>query len=150
MPSLDTGNPTLPEGWLWSPKYDDERVVYAGGKLYNRHGRPFTKAKLWPELPVLDIRLDLLAMGYRTRTEKHWILLDVVGDAPFAERTQVSVEVWAHLREVDLRTFTHYHNARYVWDRYRNDPLCEGIVGRDPSAPYLFGETRRMVKIKWR
>lgn len=78
LPRLDTYGGPLPAGWGWQVKLDDERGVYAGGALYNRHGEKIAahKAAAFAAAVAEAARrfhgetLDLALLGYRSRFER--------------------------------------------------------------------------------
>ncbi len=101
IPPLDRYTGPLPKGWEWQVKIDDERGIVrvhddGSVEIFNRHWEPLAahKAKLFaaaagtlpglfPGEPIFDVAL----LGFRG----HWtpggiVLLDVPGEAPWAER----------------------------------------------------------------
>ena len=179
IPPLDRYTGPLPKGWEWQVKIDDERGivrVHEDGsvEIFNRHWEPLAahKAKLFaaaastlpglfPGEPIFDVAL----LGFRG----HWtpggiVLLDIPSDRPWTERRSTigRVLLWDPLApkpdwippipgEVRcLVTYDGNPDVRDLFLRTKDVPGVEGLIGRDPAAPYQMGDSDRMVKIRWK
>lgn len=179
IPPLDRYAGPLPKGWEWQVKIDDERgIVRVHGdgsvEIFNRHWEPLAahKAKLFaaaagtlpglfPHEPIFDVAL----LGFRG----HWtpggiVLLDIPGDLPWAERRRRRMRelpLWDPLDPKDappapgtvaiLPTWPDTtRNPRDLFFKTKDVPGVEGLIGRDPAAPYQMGDSDRMVKIRWK
>lgn len=178
IPPLDRYAGPLPKGWEWQVKIDDERGivrVHSDGsvELFNRHWEPLAahKAKLFaaaastlparfPGEPIFDVAL----LGFRG----HWtpggiVLLDIPSERPWTERRSrlAGIPVWDPLDPKDtppapgavaiLPSWPEIAwNPRDLFLRTKDVPGVEGLIGRDPAAPYQMGDSDRMVKIRWK
>lgn len=181
IPPLDRYAGPLPKGWEWQAKIDDERGIVrvhddGSVEIFNRHWEPLAahKAKLFaaaagtlptlfPGEPIFDVAL----LGFRG----HWapggiVLLDIPGEAPWAERrarvTSASIPLWdpmspeetpppAPVTVAILPSWPETTwNPRDLFLRTKDVPGVEGLIGRDPAAPYQMGDSDRMVKIRWK
>jgi hypothetical protein len=145
-------------------------------EIFNRHWEPLAahKAKLFaaaagtlptlfPGEPIFDVAL----LGFRG----HWapggiVLLDVPSEAPWTERRERvwardSIPLWDPLDPknaspepgavVFLPSWPEVSwNPRDLFLRTKDVPGVEGLIGRDPAAPYQMGDSDRMVKIRWK
>lgn len=179
IPPLDRYTGPLPKGWEWQVKIDDERGIVrvhddGSVELFNRHWEPLAahKAKLFaaaastlptlfPGEPIFDVAL----LGFRG----HWtpggiVLLDIPSERPWTERREKIGRVlqWDPLApEPDwippvpgevrcLVTYDGNPDVRDLFLRTKDVPGVEGLIGRDPAAPYHMGDSDRMVKIRWK
>lgn len=152
LPRLDEYTGTLPEGWVWQGKLNDERAtIYPDGRIENRHGAPFTPGKLAKLRHAIDAALrehsgqilDVALVGIREPSiPPRVVVLDLPQiKGPFAAR-------WERIA-LDFR-LPCYDDARQCWADHVGKPGYEGIVGRRKSAGYEFGNSKSMMKSKWR
>lgn len=152
LPRLDEYTGILPEGWIWQGKLNDERaIIRPDGAVWNRHGHPFAASKLARLRHAIDaaIRahpgqvLDVALVGIREPAiPPRVVVLDLPGvRGSFPERySRIGL---------DFR-LPCYDDARQCWNAYRHQAGYEGIVGRRKSASYEFGDSKSMMKSKWR
>lgn len=144
-----------------------------GPALYNRHGRPIASNKAAVFAPAVQRLLDLFPdqdlfdvalLGYRG----HWpaggiVLLDLPQVEDDWRDRQYAIRVlltwWDPLGQQKnpgvgdvCRLVGHYGDRgdlfRLFAQTYRI-PGIEGLIGRDPGARYMQGDSDRMCKIKW-
>lgn len=174
IPPLDRYAGPLPAGWHWQVKVDDERAfILPAGEIHNRHLYPLAshKAKEF-RAPVAELlRLfpgetlyDVALLGFRgCRAERCLVLLDLPHrDERWRVRfplISAACPAWdpravlappagsvVHLPDYPLNG----EGVRKFFDSTRGVAGLEGIVGRDPEAPYMSGDSDRMVKCRWK
>ena len=132
-------------GWLWQPKYDDERaVITPDGRVWTRFGKPFSPRKLPPNLTKHPGEaLDVLLIGFRTGEKpRRWLIVD---------RPDRPGPYWQRMLNLPAAMVPPGRStAKEAWELARSIPGTEGIVGRRVLAPYCQGDSSDMVKIKWR
>ena len=174
IPRLDRYAGTLPEGWHWQVKIDDERglIVHGadGPDLFNRHWHPLAahKAKVFKDAATVLFTLypgtalfDVGYLGFRG----HWTLGSLVLfdlpklPRPWGDRWEVvraKTEPWNPLNGKLLPLVCHLAELPEAGDPRRlfaataDRQGVEGIVGRNPAALYQCGDSREMVKIRWK
>lgn len=148
----------FPAAWLYQVKLDDERAVYCQGQFWNRFGRPFSpaKARVFPAPPFETA--DLALLGFRG----HWepgaiVVLDLPTiRRPFAERYAMLgglpvFDPWS-MQPVPgtIYRLENFADPAALFARTREVGGLEGIVGRDPQALYVEGDSRSMLKWRWK
>jgi len=125
---------------------------------------------LFPDERLFDVAL----LGFRG----HWtpgavVLLDIPGEEPWEARREKWIHMWIHMsprgavywdpiREPFDRTpgevyvlasrnvgMDRRHVVEFFMDT-KDKPGIEGLIGRDPEAPYQCGDSDRMVKCRWK
>ena len=151
FPRLDEWNGTLPTGWGWQPKLNDERaVIHADGLVLNRHGRAFERRKLAKFAHAIDAALrahpgqllDVALVGIRDpEIPARVVVLDLPRTpGPWSfRRTQIQLDF----------ALPCYDDARRCWADFFGKPGYEGIVGRRLAAGYACGDSNAMCKSKW-
>jgi hypothetical protein len=127
-----------PAGWIWQPKLNDERALMdPDGRVWNRFEERFSLAKLRQfRLPEpCGEWVDMLLVGFRTGQAREVVVIDYPG-RPGGYQKRIAARVWTDPAE--------------CWKYARSLEGTEGIVGRNPRAPYCFGDSVNMVKIKWK
>lgn len=163
-------------GWVWQPKIDDERAVIRvlDGQLFNRRGQPFDRQKARPFGEACDqLRatfgghewLDLGLIGYRdsqtfAASRGAVIVFDLpsLNGDPWVSRRQQLIN---RIPVLDLIAgeeakfgmvyrFADEELAGELFHRTRGVPGLEGVVGRLLAGPYVQGESKTMVKARWK
>lgn len=162
-------------GWFASEKLDGWRAYFRGGRMYSRSGRPLDAPSFWkkniPSGMVLDGELFLgrgtfqqLSSMLRSKqtTDDEWRQIEFhVFDVdektarPFAQRYQrlatlvssCQTKGFCPLRLVDQRRFGS-ESELLRWASVIIAEGGEGLMIRDPVAPYIHGRTDRLLKIK--
>jgi hypothetical protein len=164
LPRLDTYAGAIPQGWLWQVKLNDERAtVSPGTRLLNRLGQPIARHKaaafedaLELAFRLFDRQLDLALLGFRGEFPVGGIVvLDLPGAGTYKERC-IPLSVLRPLSIGDIPS----PGMVYRLENFE-DPVAlfkqtigvlglEGIIGRRPGAGYCYGNSRDMVKSKWK
>ena len=130
------------EGWIWQPKFNDERAMMSpDGRVFNRHGDLFCPKKLAQfRFRPCGEWVDLLLLGFRTGGPRTVVEIDY----PYREGVyfQRVRNAGAH-----LLCFT---DPLECWGTFHGRPGIEGIVGRKADAPYCFGDSDNMIAIRWK
>lgn len=177
MPSVPRG--WSPAGYGWQTKIDDERAVFRTRDccLFNRHGTAFDRQKAAPFRPVVqDLArmyvahpwLDLGLIGFRDSSvfgasRGAVIVFDLPNprlgeNLPYYERREF---LRARLPVLDLLAgerpepgmayrFEDFDHAGELFERTKNVPGVEGIVGRLLLSPYVFGDAQTMIRARWK
>lgn len=168
VPNTDAGRAMLPKDWWYQPKLDDERAMVHASGVYTRFGKPFDRVKLRKFEEAIGVLrkalcnrvnldeawLDVALIGYRkTRPPYRVVLLDIPSNLTYRERVKIP-------RGMIPAVFGDggYH-VTYMPERSLGAAIslaeslgsdCEGIIGRDPDAPYISGESNKMIKMRWK
>lgn len=165
LPPLDTYDGPIPNGWVWQYKLDDERAILTpDGTLWNRFGTKIAghKAKVFaPAVARLHdvlpgVVADVALLGYRGHVFCPGPV--VVLDFPelpggFLERYKaLAFACCTYLpgeSDSDWPYYlTTYDDPYWLFRSSRKIPGVEGIIGRNPNAPYIQGDSRDMCKSK--
>lgn len=168
VPNTDAGRELLPRHWWYQPKLDDERAMVHASGVYTRFGKPFDRVKLRKFQEALGVLrkalrnsvdldeawLDVALIGYRkTRPPYRAVLLDIPSNLPYRERNALSRGVLPVFNKQHIASklppVTGYGNLAIEWAEDLGSD-CEGIIGRDPDAPYISGESNKMIKMRWK
>lgn len=163
-------------GWTWQPKIDDERAVLrvSDGQVFNRHGQEFDQQKLrafggavqalrrqFASYPWVDMGL----IGFRDRSafgESRGAILvfDLVTDDPFPwearaewlRRAIPTLDLCAGEKAVPgmVYRFQDESQPSLLFERTKNVPGLEGVIGRNVRACYCQGDSREMAKARWK
>lgn len=172
VPDTEAGREMLPKDWLYQVKLDDERAMVHASGVYTRFGKPFDKVKLAKFTEALlelnrclrnsvDLDhcwLDVALVGYRkTRPPFRVVLLDIPTiDAPYLDR-EADI-CWAlpwwepgHDNYPEACRLPVYSTSEVaIKNAIACAPQCEGIIGRNPHAPYQSGDSDNMIKMRFK
>lgn len=170
IPDTDAGREMLPKDWLYQVKLDDERaVIDPMGNLWTRFGKPFDAAKarkfepaieeLGDALPDLVLKsanwFDVALIGYRkTRAAFQVVLLDIpTAIGSYADRKLLWRDLPFFRDDGDFlacQLFS-FPDPKLAIGAARNmGDQCEGIIGRNPNAPYQSGDSDNMLKMRFK
>jgi len=167
LPRLDTYPGASPQGWLWQVKLNDERgMLTPEGTLVNRLGRPFAPHKVrafGTALGLLEAQfpgewVDIALLGFRGGFPVGSIVVLDLPDRPggFVERMSADTGTLFLPEEGEVApvgqilTLDYYDNAKSIFLRTIGKTGLEGVIGRRPGVRYAEGDSRDMVKSKWR
>ena len=168
VPNTDAGRAMLPKDWWYQPKLDDERAMVHASGVYTRFGKPFDKGKLAKFTEPLQVLrsalrnsvdldeawLDVALIGFRkTRPPYRIVLLDIPSDLSYRDRNVLSHGVLPVFNKEHIASklppVTGFGNLAIEWAKALGAD-CEGIIGRDPDAPYVSGDSDYMIKMRWK
>ena len=163
LPPLDEFTGELPPGWCYQCKVDDHRgMLSPGGTLYNRHGGLIADHKQRVFAPAIaevrrlfpDQWVDLALMGYRTGTDHGKIVVLDLPDVAkgYVERWKIiqrPLPSWDSASS-QLVCCLLLYDAAWAWKVAKRTPSSEGIIGRNPGSLYESGDSKNMLKSKWR
>lgn len=168
VPDTEAGREMLPKDWWYQPKLDDERAMVHASGVYTRFGKPFDKVKLHKFLEPLRVLcaalrnrvnldeawLDVALIGFRkTRPPYRIVLLDIPSDLPYREREALTAGVLPVVFG-DGGYFVTRMPSRSAGLAFAIaaslGPQCEGIIGRNPDAPYQSGDSDNMLKMRFK
>lgn len=168
VPNTTAGRELLPRHWWYQPKLDDERAMVHASGVYTRFGQPFDKGKLAKFTEALQVLrsalrnsvdldetwFDVALIGFRkTRPPYRIVLLDIPSNLPYREREAIPRGLIPavfgdggyHVTHMPCRS---PGAAISLAETLGSD--CEGIIGRDPDAPYISGDSDKMIKMRWK
>lgn len=168
LPRLDTYSGAIPQGWLWQAKLNDERgMVSPEGDLSNRLGQPFAPHKVKAFADALwTLRkqfagewVDVALLGFRGGFPVGSIVVLDLPDRPGGFEDRLSGEALPFYEPERGLTLpdnpavlrlSSYHDAKELFLRTVGKTGLEGVIGRRPGVRYTEGDSRDMVKSKWR
>jgi hypothetical protein len=175
LPPLDKPGAVFPKGWWWQAKLDDERgILTPDGRLLNRHGAPlawhkaaaFRQAAMALGAKFPGEILDMALLGFRDASTFQnvrgaIVVLDLPGHArrPWSERREMLALLpeldalsggGAEIRPCGMYRLREELDPVSAFGRSRMAPGVEGLIGRNPAAWYQPGDSREMVKSRWK
>jgi DNA ligase-1 len=147
------------DGWLMSEKFDGIRCIWIGGRLLTREGIEIAAPSWFTDaLPNVTLDGELVGRdlehavsvlrGGEGWDEIRYMVFDVPSDAPMHERVRelTSLDLPGHCHAVEYRTTDGIDFMEWEDDIFARGG--EGVVLRDPSAPYIEGRTKSALKFK--
>ncbi len=162
-------------GWGWQVKLNEERAFYRhfDATLWNRHREQFDRYKAahfeealeslsifaGSDRDIVDVGLiGLREVSVYGPGRGAIVVYDLPSPLPWSERYRI---LSASVPPIDLISGEQFkpgmiyclpqeYCAGALFERTRGVPGIEGVVGRNLSSPYIYGDTAMMAKAKWR
>ena len=169
LPPLDTYDGPIPNGWVWQYKLNDERAILTpDGTLWNRFGtkiashkaRSFARAVERFRFMFPSMTGDVALLGYRGNFQVGTIVVLDLPELPGKFRIRhamlsvgLNPLIWNSEGCYDpingpLHFLEWSAHPVSLFRRSRGLPGVEGVIGRNPNAPYIQGDSRDMCKSK--